>query len=232
MTYSTASRDGCTRTPFIASRSVDVLDALHRASRALANALTIDAIVKSLTDVTLEEFGAELGTLLRRDLHDDTVLTPLGGWGYEDRSRIPRFQRFAIDASRPLRDAFVSGRPVLIGSLQEALDRWPDAESPGVTPDHESWAVLPFEIGGVTAGLLSLADPFALLFYTDGLVERRGTPITERIEELAVAFGNTAGQRPDAAAAAVLRAMWPDGTSSDDVAILCIQDAARDQKTG
>jgi GAF domain-containing protein len=401
-------------------------EALQRTAMSLADALTIDSIVSALTDVTLEDFGAELGTLVRRDPHDPAVLRALGGWGYEDRSTIPRWQHFKIeDASPALRDAIISGRPVLIGTRDEAFERWPGIEAPGATPAHQAWAVLPFEVAGVTTGLLilnyrrprlfdledrallvglvaqvgqavaraerfeferdiamalqhsllgpkpvappglelsarylpgsvglhvggdwydvitidqrrtlfvigdvvghglraaaamgqiraatralapmadpaailqrldtfalsdpaadcatvlcamfdsaertlslslaghpppllrtatgvdvlcgglagplgtcltarpvvtvSLPAPFTLLFYTDGLVERRGTIITERISELAVAFQNTSGSSADEITDSVLRTMLPNGSALDDVAILCIQDAA------
>jgi serine phosphatase RsbU (regulator of sigma subunit) len=60
-----------------------------------------------------------------------------------------------------------------------------------------------------------------LLLYTDGLVERRGTPITDGLERLADA-ARSMGTDPEAACDRVVRAMLGGEGPADDVAVLAV----------
>ena len=60
-----------------------------------------------------------------------------------------------------------------------------------------------------------------VLLYTDGLVERRGTSITDGLDRLAQVAA-TAGRDPEAACDHVLRAMLGDEGPADDVALLAV----------
>ena len=64
-----------------------------------------------------------------------------------------------------------------------------------------------------------------LLFYTDGLVERRGTRLSERQDQLREAARGAAFD-PDLLCETVLQAMGADGPLPDDVALLAVQRAA------
>ena len=67
-----------------------------------------------------------------------------------------------------------------------------------------------------------VVEPGSLvLLYTDGLVERRGTAITEGLERLLRAAGQ-AGHDPEAACDHLLRIMLGDEGPADDVALLAV----------
>jgi anti-sigma regulatory factor (Ser/Thr protein kinase)/putative methionine-R-sulfoxide reductase with GAF domain len=68
---------------------------------------------------------------------------------------------------------------------------------------------------------LLLGPGETLVLYTDGLIERRGTPLTESIEQLLDVVG-TAGSVEDLCRRAVER-MVPNGSLRDDVAIVAVQ---------
>jgi serine phosphatase RsbU (regulator of sigma subunit)/PAS domain-containing protein len=63
----------------------------------------------------------------------------------------------------------------------------------------------------------------ALLLYTDGLVERRGTLIDERIDALAAAVAAAPGDDPEALADHVLAEMLAGATTRDDVALVALR---------
>jgi anti-sigma regulatory factor (Ser/Thr protein kinase)/putative methionine-R-sulfoxide reductase with GAF domain len=78
-----------------------------------------------------------------------------------------------------------------------------------------------FSYGRVQEHVLSLAPGETLVLYTDGLVERPGTPLTESIEELVRAIGGSRSVE-DLVRLAVER-MVPAGGLRDDVAMVAIQ---------
>jgi anti-sigma regulatory factor (Ser/Thr protein kinase) len=85
-----------------------------------------------------------------------------------------------------------------------------------------------FSYGRVHEQELLLAPGETLVFYTDGLVERPGTPLTESIEEL-LAVVQGAGSVEELCRRAVER-MLPPGGLRDDVAIVAIQNSAIDDE--
>jgi hypothetical protein len=67
-------------------------------------------------------------------------------------------------------------------------------------------------------------EPGALLvLYTDGLVERRGEPVTKGIERLAAAVRRHAGPDVERTADAVLAELAPADGSADDVAVVIVK---------
>jgi serine phosphatase RsbU (regulator of sigma subunit) len=113
--------------------------------------------------------------------------------------------------TRVLRGANAGHLPALIRRAGGAIERWDAALSLplGVTADVRF---------GQDAIRLDPGD--AVLLFTDGLVERRGAPLDEGFEQLALAiplFG-----RADAVRTAVLEAMVGDGGNDDDVAVLAL----------
>jgi len=71
---------------------------------------------------------------------------------------------------------------------------------------------------------LSLATGEMLLLYTDGLVERRGIPLTAGIDALAAAVRGA--RTPEQACALAVRRMVPAGGLRDDVAIVALKNDA------
>ena len=67
-----------------------------------------------------------------------------------------------------------------------------------------------------------LAPGATLLLYTDGLVERRDTPLADRLDELAEAAGS-AGDSLSDLCERVLSAVLGDGDPGDDVALLAVR---------
>ena len=71
-----------------------------------------------------------------------------------------------------------------------------------------------------------------LLFYTDGLIERRDTIIDTGIDQLAAAFGR-APRRPDEIADTLCEVMLSDSSREDDTCLLvCQLTADREGMTG
>jgi hypothetical protein len=71
-----------------------------------------------------------------------------------------------------------------------------------------------------------------LLFYTDGLIERRDTIIDAGIDQLAAAFGRAPGS-PDQIADIVCEVMLSDSSREDDTCLLvCQLTANREGVTG
>jgi anti-sigma regulatory factor (Ser/Thr protein kinase)/putative methionine-R-sulfoxide reductase with GAF domain len=85
-----------------------------------------------------------------------------------------------------------------------------------------------FSYGRVHEHELLLAPGETLVFYTDGLVERPGTPLTESIDEL-LAVVQGAGSVDELCRRAVEH-MVPSGGLRDDVAIVAIQNSAIDDQ--
>jgi serine phosphatase RsbU (regulator of sigma subunit) len=73
-----------------------------------------------------------------------------------------------------------------------------------------------------TAVTLALSPGSVLLFYTDGLIERRDTAIDAGIDQLAAAFGRAPG-RPDQIADTVCEVMLSDSSREDDTCLLVCQ---------
>jgi anti-sigma regulatory factor (Ser/Thr protein kinase) len=67
----------------------------------------------------------------------------------------------------------------------------------------------------------SLQTGETVVLYTDGLVERRGVPLTESIEKLASALAGVQGA--ERACQTAIRAMVPEEGLADDVAIVAMQ---------
>jgi serine phosphatase RsbU (regulator of sigma subunit) len=78
----------------------------------------------------------------------------------------------------------------------------------------------------------SLVPGSVLMFYTDGLIERRDTIIDAGIDQLAAAFGRAPGS-PDQIADIVCEVMLSDSSREDDTCLLvCQLTANREGVTG
>jgi serine phosphatase RsbU (regulator of sigma subunit)/anti-sigma regulatory factor (Ser/Thr protein kinase) len=103
------------------------------------------------------------------------------------------------------------------------LARWPD----GTVRQVEGEGGPPLGTGGGTgvpyhSGALSLPPGSCVVFYTDGLVERRGQDIDEGIEELTRALASVSGSAPVVCDRLIRDMQLPDG-HDDDVALLVLQ---------
>lgn len=78
------------------------------------------------------------------------------------------------------------------------------------------------QLGGIAEGAAVLEPGSVLVFYTDGLIERPGANLDDRMDLLAEVAGEAAGRGPDAVCEAVTQALIGEGPSNDDVALLVV----------
>jgi serine phosphatase RsbU (regulator of sigma subunit)/anti-sigma regulatory factor (Ser/Thr protein kinase) len=81
--------------------------------------------------------------------------------------------------------------------------------------------VLQFPQYAETETRLSAGD--ALLLYTDGLIERRGTPLAENLDLLPRVAATPTPESADELCERVLEGMLPDGEAGDDVALVAMR---------
>jgi hypothetical protein len=92
--------------------------------------------------------------------------------------------------------------------------------------DHDFLLGMPLE-GAALREFGIRPEPGAVaLFYTNGLIERRGVPLGESIDRLARAFARATGGL-DAIADSVLAEMLRDSAREDDTCLLMFQVVAR-----
>jgi serine phosphatase RsbU (regulator of sigma subunit)/integral membrane sensor domain MASE1 len=71
-------------------------------------------------------------------------------------------------------------------------------------------------------GSVALEAGALVVFYTDGLIDRRGTTIDERLDQLRATLQRLEGNDPETACEAVVATMIEGLDHADDVAILCL----------
>jgi serine phosphatase RsbU (regulator of sigma subunit)/integral membrane sensor domain MASE1 len=71
-------------------------------------------------------------------------------------------------------------------------------------------------------GSIALEAGALVVFYTDGLIDRRGTTIDEQLDQLRATLRGLDDNDPEAACEAVVATMLQDLEHADDVAILCL----------
>ncbi|GAA0314534.1 SpoIIE family protein phosphatase [Actinoallomurus spadix] len=98
------------------------------------------------------------------------------------------------------------------------LLRAPDG-SVTVLDGHDFLLGMPFEKAAITEHGTRLTPGCAVIFYTDGLIERRDAGLDHGIERLAAAFRSAEGEL-DHIADAVLDAMLSDSVREDDTCLL------------
>ncbi len=112
----------------------------------------------------------------------------------------------------------------------DGLLRWANAGHPPPllrTPDgvvstldgHDFLLGMPLEGSVLREHSIRLEPGAAVLFYTDGLIERRGLPLDEGIDRLVAAFAEADGDL-DAVADTVLSRMLRDSAREDDTCLL------------
>jgi GAF domain-containing protein/anti-sigma regulatory factor (Ser/Thr protein kinase) len=100
--------------------------------------------------------------------------------------------------------------PVLVSAGGARLVEFPPAAPLGAFP-----------YGSCPDYELRLASGDTLMLYTDGLVERRGVPLTDGLEELVSAV--TGAESADEACGRALEQLVPENGLADDVAIVALQ---------
>jgi serine phosphatase RsbU (regulator of sigma subunit) len=119
---------------------------------------------------------------------------------------------------------------VLAQMSPDGLLRWSNAGHPPPLlrgPDgavtlldgHDFLLGMPLEGAALKEHSIQLVPGAAVLFYTDGLIERRGTPLDAAIDRLADAFATAEGDL-DAVADSVLDEMLRDSAREDDTCLL------------
>lgn len=119
---------------------------------------------------------------------------------------------------------------VLAQMSSDGTLRWANAGHPPPllrTPDgdvstldgHDFLLGMPLEGSVLREHSIRLEPGAAVLFYTDGLIERRGIPLDEGIDRLAMAFAEAGGDL-DAVADTVLSRMLRDSAREDDTCLL------------
>ena len=78
----------------------------------------------------------------------------------------------------------------------------------------------------VAEGVAPVEPGSVLVFYTDGLIERRDAGLEDRMRMLAAAAGSVPGGDAEAVCQAILEAMTSDGPARDDLALLVVNCAA------
>ncbi|NDH85311.1 MAG: histidine kinase, partial [Acidimicrobiia bacterium] len=69
-----------------------------------------------------------------------------------------------------------------------------------------------------TATTTPLSDGESLLFFTDGLVERRGEPLPEGLDRLCAALGHAAGPLDD-----IVDSVISSRSAEDDTAVVAVR---------
>ena len=104
--------------------------------------------------------------------------------------------------------------PTLILSPSGTMTRLDDAQAPPLTPmqsNHRPERVVQLEPGSL------------VFMYSDGLIERRRERIDVGIARLEAALRSTWGERSEAVADIVLKAMGATSNTEDDVVVVCVR---------
>jgi serine phosphatase RsbU (regulator of sigma subunit) len=98
---------------------------------------------------------------------------------------------------------------------------------PGQTANYleEPSSVLVGAMGGLSysEGELELDPGSTVLFYTDGLVQERGSLVSEGLDRLGRLVPTEAGTDPDQLINRIIAAMLGEDQPADDIAILCVR---------
>jgi signal transduction histidine kinase len=126
---------------------------LQRAAEALSRALSPAEVLDAVLTSGVAAAEARAGMIAA--LSDDgTELVVVAARGFRE-GLMERWQRFPVEASLPLSEAVRTGEPVLIGSQEERLRRFPELEA-GSEPTF-ALACLPLVVEDETIGGLAFS---------------------------------------------------------------------------
>jgi signal transduction histidine kinase len=185
-------------------------DRLQAVTAALSRTLTPEQVAEVVAAEGAAALGSVAGTLCT--LETSGELRILRGGGLPDDLR-EGWARFPLDAPVPTAAAARSGEPLYMGTLDEALRRFPALAVAAERLGARSWAVLPLSVGERRLGALSLCFPEERAFlpaeraFLEALgdqcahalerarlygAERRARAASERLQELTAALSEAA----------------------------------------
>jgi signal transduction histidine kinase/ActR/RegA family two-component response regulator len=122
---------------------------------ALAQAATVDDVVRVTIEVGLGALGARAGAVLQLSA-DGEELRTLRARGYGD-AVTEAYAAFPVSAPIPAAEAIRTRRAVFIESSAEHARRYPQVPDEHLISNHGSWAALPLESRGRMLGAIALS---------------------------------------------------------------------------
>ncbi|WP_234365704.1 SpoIIE family protein phosphatase [Streptomyces sp. RTd22] len=126
-------------------------------TNALAEALTMQDVVKAIAERVLRPFGAS-GLVVQ--LIEGEVIRVAGAVGYP-RSFLDSIDGSAIGEISPIAEVYYSRTPAFIGSAEEYTERYPAMAWRPAAADKAAWAFLPLTVSGHCVGcsVISFTEP-------------------------------------------------------------------------
>ena len=126
-------------------------------TNTLAEALTMQDVVKAIAERVLLPFGAS-GLVVQ--LIEGKVIRVAGAVGYS-RSFLDSIDGSAIGDISPVAEVYYSRTPAFIGSAEEYIERYPAMAWRPSAAEKAAWAFLPLTVSGRCVGcsVISFAEP-------------------------------------------------------------------------
>jgi PAS domain S-box-containing protein len=135
-----------------ANRKATQMSHLYAITAALSKTTDVAAIAEALAEQTLTAFEASRGAVVLRS-QDGGALETVAWRGHED-GVIERWRSFPLDTTTPIGDAVIRNVPVVMGSREEWLARYPGLEREQIPAAAAS---IPLDIGDRAIGGLTLS---------------------------------------------------------------------------
>jgi PAS domain S-box-containing protein len=135
-----------------ANRKATQMSHLYAITAALSKTTDVAAIAEVLAEQTLTAFEASRGAVVLRS-QDGGSLETVAWRGHED-GVIERWRSFPLDTKTPIGDAVLRNVPVVMGSREEWLARYPGLEREQIPAAAAS---IPLDIGDRAIGGLTLS---------------------------------------------------------------------------
>ena len=135
-----------------ANRKATQMSHLYAITAALSKTTDVAAIAEVLAHQTLTAFEASRGAVVLRS-QDGGSLETVAWRGHED-GVIERWRSFPLDTKTPIGDAVIRNVPVVMGSREEWLARYPGLEREQIPAAAAS---IPLDIGDRAIGGLTLS---------------------------------------------------------------------------
>ena len=135
-----------------ANRKATQMSHLYAITAALSKTTDVATIAEALAEQTLTAFEASRGAVVLRS-QDGGALETVAWRGHED-GVIERWRSFPLDTKTPIGDAVIRNVPVVVGSREEWLARYPGLEREQIPAAAAS---IPLDIGDRAIGGLTLS---------------------------------------------------------------------------
>ena len=109
-----------------ANRKATQMSHLYAITAALSETTDVAAIAEALAEQTLTAFEASRGAVVLRSQDGEALETV--AWRGHEAGVIERWRSFPLDATTPIGDAVLRNVPVVMGSREEWLARYPGLE--------------------------------------------------------------------------------------------------------